>query len=251
MWLSISTNKHVGALFPNDGDGNAWGDPQNGFPEPLKGKGFSLLDPGRYQNLTADFSAQIAAFKRDNIEIITGVVIPPDFRTFWTQARQQGLRPKIASVGKALLFPTAVEAIGDIAAGLSTEVWWSPSHPFTSSLTGASAGALAEAYESAAGKQWTQPIGFVHALFEVAVDSLKRSGNVNDRASVRDAIVATNLNTVVGPVSWNGGPMKNVTKTPLVGGQWVKGQKHMFDLAIVNNQTAPQIPAGGKLRPLA
>lgn len=250
MWLSIPTNKKVGGLFPNDGDGNAWGDPNIGFPKPLKDKGFTLLDPGRYQNLTADFSAQISAFKNGNCEIITGVVIPPDFKTFWTQARQQGFKPKIASVGKALLFPAAVEAIGEIADGLSTEVWWSPSHPFKSSLTGMSAQQLAEGYETSTNKQWTQPIGFIHALFEVAVDTLKRTQDVKSKASIRDALVATRLDTIVGPISWSGGPVRNVAKTPLVGGQWVKGQKHMFDLMIVNNQTAPSIPTGGQLKPI-
>jgi branched-chain amino acid transport system substrate-binding protein len=251
MWKSIPTNRKVGGLFPNDGDGNAWGDPNIGFPKPLANLGFSLLDPGRYQNLTADFSAQIAAFKKGNCEIVTGVVIPPDFKTFWTQARQQGYKPKIASVGKALLFPAAVEAIGDIANGLSTEVWWSPSHPFKSSLTGRSAQQLAEGYESSTSKQWTQPIGFVHALFEVAVDTLKRTSDVKSKAAIRDALVATRLDTIVGPISWGSGPVKNVAKTPLVGGQWVKGQKHMFDLVIVNNLTAPSIPTGGQLRPIA
>ncbi|MEX0958609.1 MAG: ABC transporter substrate-binding protein [Burkholderiales bacterium] len=251
MWKSIDTNKRVGGLFPNDGDGNAWGDPERGFPKPLENMGFSLLDPGRYQNLTSDFSAQIAAFKDGKVEILTGVVIPPDFRTFWTQARQQGFRPKIASVGKALLFPPAVEAIGDSADGLSTEVWWSPSHPFSSSLTGASAGDLAEGYESASGKQWTQPIGFVHALFEVAVDTLRRTSDVGDPASIRDALTATDLETIVGPISWGSGPVKNVAKTPLVGGQWVKGEQHMFDLVIVNNQTAGNIPVAGELKPIA
>ena len=251
MWKSIPTNRKVGGLFPNDGDGNAWGDPNIGFPKPLANLGFSLLDPGRYQNLTADFSAQIAAFKKGNCEIVTGVVIPPDFKTFWTQARQQGYKPKIASVGKALLFPAAVEAIGDIANGLSTEVWWSPSHPFKSSLTGRSAQQLAEGYESSTSTQWTQPIGFVHALFEVAVDTLKRTSDVKSKAAIRDALVATRLDTIVGPISWGSGPVKNVAKTPLVGGQWVKGQKHMFDLVIVNNLTAPSIPTGGQLRPIA
>jgi branched-chain amino acid transport system substrate-binding protein len=250
MWGSLPTNKKVGGLFPNDGDGNAWGDPERGFPKPLKDKGYSLLDPGRYQNLTSDFSAQIAAFKKGECEIVTGVVIPPDFRIFWTQARQQGFKPRIASVGKALLFPPAVEAIGDIADGLSTEVWWSPSHPFKSSLNGASAKKLAEEYESATGKQWTQPIGFVHALFEVAADTLKRSKSVDDKGAIRDALVATNLNTIVGPIAWGKGPVKNVAKTPLVGGQWVKGKKFKFDLVIVNNVTAPGIPVGGRLKPI-
>ena len=37
-----------------------------GFPPVLKEKGFTLTDPGRYQNLTDDFSAQINAFKAAN-----------------------------------------------------------------------------------------------------------------------------------------------------------------------------------------
>ena len=30
-WNSVKTNKKVGGLFPNDGDGNAWGDKELGF----------------------------------------------------------------------------------------------------------------------------------------------------------------------------------------------------------------------------
>ena len=136
LWKSVPTNKVVGGLFPNDADGNAWGDPQRGFPPVLAKDGFKLVDPGRFQNLTADFSAQIAAFKKDNAEIVTGVLIPPDIKTFLTQARQQGFRPKVVTVGKALLFPASVEALGDLGDGMTTEVWWTPTVPYKSSLTG-------------------------------------------------------------------------------------------------------------------
>jgi len=107
----------VGGLFPNDGDGNAWGDKERGFPGPLAKEGFTLIDPGRFQNMNNDFSAQIAAFKKASAEIVTGVVIPPDAKTFLTQARQQGLRPKVVTLGKALLFPGAIEALGSLAKG--------------------------------------------------------------------------------------------------------------------------------------
>lgn len=247
-WKSVSTNKKVGGLFPNDGDGNAWGDKELGFPKPLASMGYKLTDPGRFQNGTQDFSAQIAAFKREGVEIVTGVVIPPDAKTFLTQARQQGFKPKVITLGKALLFPGAIEALGELGYGLTTEVWWSPSHPFTSSLTRQSAKALAEAYETGAKKQWTQPIGFAHALFEVAADALKRSKSLK-AGDMRDAVAATTINTVVGPVRWGGaGPMKNVSKTPLVLGQWVKGTKNKVELVIVNNEAAPSIPTGGALK---
>lgn len=247
-WKSVTTNKQVGGLFPNDGDGNAWGDKELGFPKPLAQMGFTLTDPGRFQNGTQDFSAQIAAFKKANVEIVTGVVIPPDAKTFLTQARQQGFRPKVITLGKALLFPGAIEALGELGEGLSTEVWWSPSHPFSSSLTKQGAKALADAYEAGAKKQWTQPIGFAHALFEVAADALKRAKSTGAK-DVRDAVAATQLATVVGPVKWGGqGPFRNVSKTPLVLGQWVKGTKYKTELVIVDDSAAPNIPAGGKLK---
>jgi branched-chain amino acid transport system substrate-binding protein len=247
-WKTLATNKKVGGLFPNDGDGNAWGDKELGFPKPLAQMGFTLTDPGRFQNGTQDFSAQIAAFKKEGVEIVTGVVIPPDAKTFLTQARQQGFKPKIITLGKALLFPGAIEALGDLGDGLSTEVWWSPSHPFTSSLTQQSAKVLADAYEAGAKKQWTQPIGFAHALFEVAANALGRAKSLK-ASDVRDAVASTSINSVVGPVKWGGqGPFKNVSKTPLVLGQWGKGQKYKVELTIVNNEAATNIPAGGKLR---
>jgi branched-chain amino acid transport system substrate-binding protein len=217
----------------------------------LTQKGFALKDPGRFQSMTQDFSAQIAAFRQARAQIVTGVVIPPDARNFLVQARQQGFRPKVISIGKALLFPGAIEALGDLGEGLSTEVWWSPSHPFKSSLTGQSAQQLAAAYETATGKQWTQPLGFAHALFEIAVDTLKRTRDIDSNLAVRDALAATRLDTIVGNVAWGTGPVKNVAKTPLAGGQWARGQKHRFDLVIVNNQLAPAVPVGAPLKLIA
>jgi branched-chain amino acid transport system substrate-binding protein len=250
LWGEVPTNKTVGALWPNDGDGNAWGDPEQGFPPALEEAGYKVVDPGRYQNQTDDFSSQISQFKSAGAEIVTGVPIPPDFTTFWKQAAQQGFRPKVASVGKALLFPSAVEALGALGQGVSTEVWWTPSHPFTSSLTQATAKQLADDYTRATGKPWTQPIGFVHALFEVAADALNRAGGPDDKQAVADAIKATKLDTIVGPLDWSAGPVPNVAKTPLVGGQWRRGGGGAYELVIVNNKTAPQIPAAGRLEPI-
>jgi hypothetical protein len=48
MWKQLSTNGKVGGLFPNDADGNAWGDPKNGLKPGLAAAGFTLADPGRY-----------------------------------------------------------------------------------------------------------------------------------------------------------------------------------------------------------
>lgn len=253
MWGQLDTNKQVGGLFPNDGDGNAWGDPVVGFPPVLTERGYTLTDTGRYRNLTDDFSAQINTFKRNRVEIVTGVPIPPDFTTFWTQSKQQNYTPRVASIGKAILFPQAVEALGDTGHNLSSEVWWSPSHPYRSSITGAGAGEVAAGYTRATGKQWTQPIGFVHALFEMASDVMGRVDDSGAAARVAEAIAATELDSVVGRIAFDGAGLppfaaRNVAKTPLVGGQWRRRDGGGYDLVIVDNSTAPEIPAAGLMQ---
>ena len=247
LWENPGVSKTVAGLFPNDADGNAWGDPELGFPKPLAAAGFSLTDPGRYQPLNDDFSNYIASFKEAGCEIVTGNMIPPDFGTFWSQSAQQGFRPKIVTIGKALLFPSVIESLGDRGEGLSSEIWWTPSHPFSSSLTGESAKALAESYMADSGRPWTQPIGFKHALFEVVRDVISRSDDLDDPMAILDAVKSTSLSTIVGDVNWANGPVPNVTKTPLVAGQWQK-KDGRFELVVTTNTFAPQIPVGGELQ---
>ena len=251
MWKDLPTNKVVGLLLANDADGNAISDTKLGLPPFLVAKGYTVFDPGRFQPLQADFSAQIAAFKKANVEIVCGAPIPPDFKNFWTQARQQGFKPKIVTMGKAFTFPSSVEALGDIADGLTQEAWWSPNRPTKSSLTGQSAQQFADAYEVFSKKQWNMTLGYAHALFEVAADVLKRTKDLEKKASIRDAILGTELDTIIGHVSWKGGPVKNVAKTPLVGGQWVKGKKNKYDMVIVNNETAPQVSKQAAIKAIA
>jgi len=196
--------------------------------------------------MSDDFSNYINAFKEAGCEIVTGNMIPPDFATFWSQAAQQGFNPRIVTIGKALLFPSVIQGLGDRGIGLSSEVWWSPSHPFSSSLTGASAGDLAGGYTAATGRPWTQPIGFKHALFEVVANVVSRAQDLEDADAIREAIRTTNIDTIVGPVNWANGPVPNVTKTPLVAGQWQR-EGDGIDLKIVANATAPNIPVTGEL----
>ena len=84
-------------------------------------------------------------------------MIPPDFSTFWSQAAQQGFHPKVVTIGKALLFPSVINSLGARGAGLTSEIWWTPNHPFKSGLTGQSARELTDAYTKATNRPWTQP----------------------------------------------------------------------------------------------
>src|SRR6266851_9219181 len=94
--------------------------------------------------------------------------------TFWSQAAQQGFRPKVVTIGKAFLFPAPVAALGDRADGLSCEVAWSPLFPFKSGLTGQTGQQLVDEYRKASGRDAPFVLGMFHALLEVAMDVLKR-----------------------------------------------------------------------------
>lgn len=244
MWQTLPTNKVVATLFTNDPDGIGASDKERGLPALYRSKGYDVHELGLYPPLSDDFSSQIAEMKKANAEIVCGIFNPPQFATFWTQCAQQGFKPKIVTPPKAVLFPTAVEALGDRGVGISTEVWWSHHHPFKSGLTGETAQQYCDAYEKATGKQWTQPLGFKLANLEVAIDVLKRAKKLEPTA-IRDAIAQTDYQSIVGPLTWKGGPLNpvpNVCITPLVGGQWKKGKKFKYDLEIVSNKTAPNIP---------
>jgi branched-chain amino acid transport system substrate-binding protein len=230
------TEKTVGGFWPNDADGKAFSE---FFAKKLPAKGYKLVDPGRFPFFTRDYGSFISAFKKQKVDIVTGVVIPPDWSTAWRQCRQQGFTPRIATISKAILFPSAVNALGgNLAEGLTCEVWWSPHHPFKSSLTGETASELCGAWTDDTGKQWTQPIGFKYAGFEIAIDVFKRARSLN-KDKIREAIGKTDLNTIVGHIKYNS---DHYSRTPLVGGQWVKGKKWPWELEIIYNKPHPEIP---------
>ncbi|HZU65202.1 MAG TPA: ABC transporter substrate-binding protein, partial [Novosphingobium sp.] len=155
MWQGAATNKTIGALWSNDPDGTAI---RKGVTEKIaRVGGFRLVDAGLFAPGSNDFSAQISQFKAAGVEIVTGLFIPPDFATFWTQCAQQGFHPKVVTVAKALLFTQVVAGLGPRGHGLSSEVWWSASHPFKSSLSGVTAGQICADYVARSGQPWSPP----------------------------------------------------------------------------------------------
>ena len=250
LWDQIDTNKKVGLMLSNDSDGVAMSNPDIGFAAQLRNNGLEVVDLGLHEPLSDDYSAQIGKLKDAGVDIITGIFLPPDWTTFWVQAAQLGFRPKAATIAKALLFPSSIEALGDAGLGHSTEIWWSPGHPYPSSIDGSSSKALADGFGAATGKQWVQPMGFKYALLEVMLDVLKRCADPEDSGAMMEAIRTTDMQTLVGPVNYTNGPVPNVSQTPVVGGQWGKGAGFPYDLTINENKYAPDITVQGPFQPL-
>lgn len=244
MWESMPTNKKVGILMANDPDGVSW---SAVFKKVLDEKGYKWVDLGRFPYGLQDFSPFINGWKKEKVEILLGNLIPPDFVTAWRQCRRLGFVPKICTIGKAILFPSAVKALGgDLPMGLTTEVWWSPHHPFKSSLDGTTAEQLCADWMKATGKEWLQPLGYKYAGYEIVADVLRRAQSL-DKETLIKAISDTDMDTIVGHIKYND---QNYSRTPLVGGQWVKGQKFPWDLKIVYNEQHKNIPTTGQMVPI-
>lgn len=90
----------------------------------------------------------------------------------------------------------------------------------------------------------------------MAADVITRADDPTDLDTVVETIRATELQTIVGRVAWDGAGVpdfaaENVCKTPLVGGQWRRQDDESFELVVVDNTTAPDIPAAGTMEALS
>jgi branched-chain amino acid transport system substrate-binding protein len=241
MWGDVKTNKAVGLLAQNDPDGVAWADGAN---QGLGKAGYKVIDIGRFPAGTMDYGTIISGWKKENVEIMFANMSPPDFTRVWRQCFRENFIPKIATIGRALMFPSAVESIGgDLGLGTSTEAVWHPAYPYKSSITGETAKKLSDDYEAASSKQWTAPLGGLYGGYEIIADALKRAQTF-DKETIRKALAATNISTIQGAVKFN---EKNIAITPSGGLQWVKGKKFPYDCVLVANGNYKSLPKEAKM----
>jgi branched-chain amino acid transport system substrate-binding protein len=251
QWNLIPTNKKVGVLYPNDADGNAI---RHNLAPLLAARGFTIVDPGPYEDGTDDFSAQIAVFKHHHCEIFNSFPLPPDFAAFWRQATSQGYarHVKICQVAKTGLFPSDINALGRLGYNIASAAYWHKAFPYKSSLTGIGGEDLASGYEAASGKQWTQQLGASLALLDAGVSALQASTDPKSKPAVAMALSTLKTVTIDGEVDFTSGPVPNVSPGPIIGTQWVKappGSRFPLAYPVTEHVTDPNVPIEAKLIP--
>src|ERR1017187_6907846 len=252
LWSQIPNNKKVGVMWPNDDDGNAI---RGALGPVLQGAGYTIVDPGAYQDGTNDYRPQITQFKAQNCQIFNTFPIPPDFTTFWRQAAQQGYTKmvKIAQIAKTGLFASQVDAVGPLGYNLASGEYWGSTWPYKSSLTGVSSAALGAGYTKKSGRYPNQQLGASLALFDVAAAALKASGNPKNKAAVANALKSLKVQTPVGTLHWGANAKAtgaNVVSTPILGNQWrkaPKGSRFNLELVICGHADDKNVPVQSKL----
>jgi branched-chain amino acid transport system substrate-binding protein len=255
MWNRIGekygNNHKVAAAFPNDSDGQAF---TAVFPPILKGAGYTIDLSAAYADGLTNYTSMITQFKNHGDDFFTNVPITPDFTTMWTQALQQGFKPKLATVAKVLLFPTDAYAMGSKAYNIATDSWWVPELPWTSSLTGQTCSEFGTAYTAAG---YGQPSANIsnYSLFEIAYAALQLVDNPHDKAELAAALFKVKLpQAIAGPLDYTStnvktNPAPGVAITPPVGIQWQKGTKYALEAKVVDNTLQPDAKVTGDLLP--
>jgi branched-chain amino acid transport system substrate-binding protein len=253
LWPQVKTNKHVGVMWPNDADGNAF---RENLGPALEKAGYKVFDPGSYQDGTTDFTKLISVYKKNKCEIFQCAPIPPDFTTLWRQAAQQGYTKsvRIAQLAKTGLFPSQVSILGKLGPGLASGAYWTPHFPYSSPLTGLSSKKIGDGYTRKTGRQWNQQLGASMSMFDVAEAVLKASGDPKNKAKVAAAMFHLKVTTPVGHLHWGAkgpkNPVPNVVRTPIIGGQWVKSKgRFPLDFLLCEHSDDPNVRIQTHLKP--
>jgi branched-chain amino acid transport system substrate-binding protein len=245
----ISTNKKVGFFFGNTIDTDAWLAPGVGMKDRLEAAGYQTILPSKFNLGTEDFTALISAYKKFGCEINAGSNPGKDFPNFWTQAQQQGYKPKACVEMIGLSATGDQEAAGPSAYGvIMIFTWHKDWSPYKDSITGMTNAQLADRYEKDLNKPWDQFItGYARMAW--ALDVLKRTKNVDDKLSIVDAIKTTKTELITGPVDFTSAVdpkgvhvAPTICKTPVALGQMQKGVKWPVDVPMVALVDGPGVP---------
>lgn len=211
-------NGNIGFLYPNDPDGVVFA---SIFGPTFDAEGWSATDPGRFEQGLPDFSAIINQFKRNRVEVVTGVLAPPDLQAYLQQAAQLGYKPKMYIIDKGTGYPEPMRALGDFGIDILSVNFWSPAFPGRSKYGDYNGQELVDRYESQnPGKAYSPPLAWSDATWDVLFDALQRAGTT-DRDALLQAIHDTDLDTVTGRVKFND---QNYSVAPLGGAQWRKDE---------------------------
>ncbi|GGQ01296.1 ABC transporter substrate-binding protein [Streptomyces mutabilis] len=254
MWEQIDGPHTAGCLWNDDLQGTLLRHHEYGFAPVTSARGHTLADLGPYREPATDFHTQVGRMREHGVDIVTSAATATDLALFHHQARQAGLRPRLITCSRWLTYPhthtTTAPGIHDELADarVATLVYWSPNHPYRSSLDGTTCADLAHAYQRDTGESWLQPLGLAHALVETAHHALTTANDPTDHAAVAHTLAGTSLATIAGSLDWKRGPTPNIALLSLAGGQWRPGPKGP-NLVIVTNHDAPDVPVTGELQP--
>jgi len=197
-------------------------------------QGITISYEGQYQMLAPDMTQIILGAKNSGAEVIVAAPTTPDGITILKQMLQLDYHPK------AVIFFRADDdpSWGDLGA-LGNYVIGSPQwHPGMNSKDPA-VQALVAAWKAKTGKDGGHPcIGPTYASIQIVAAAIEKAGSL-DRDAIRNAIAATDMNTVIGPIKFAANGTNTHPVLDMV--QWQNGVMYLVWPIGPNNDTKPLI----------
>jgi branched-chain amino acid transport system substrate-binding protein len=187
-------------------------------------RGYTVVYDGKHPLACKDFSPLLVAAKSAGAEVLLSLPTPADGITLIKQMKQLDVNFKFIIMMRLPPEDIMYKAVG--AAG-DYLILGGPGWHYNVPFPGAKG--VVERYIKMTGKpvELLNPsVGGCYAMVQILADALARAGTL-DRAKVRDAIAATKMTTVVGPLSFNPDGTANM---PFVSVQFQRGKGELIGL---------------------
>lgn len=164
---------------------------------------------------TTDYSSLILPAKESGAEVLLGLPNPPDGLAMMKQIKELDWNAKAYLLIRAPDPPTFGENLGADSDGVMLMPGWNRAVTFPG------AAEMAERHMATFGSPAVALTGPSYACVQILADAISRAGSV-DPAAIRDALAATDMDTVIGPVTFNEDGTGNVIA---IVNQWQGGKQ--------------------------
>jgi branched-chain amino acid transport system substrate-binding protein len=196
-----------------------WGKEMGSLWESMaKHNNYQVVASGEYALGAKDFSDLVLKAKAAGAEAVFTLPSPPDGMTLVKQMKELDFNPKAAVFIRASDPPVWSQNLGKDGDYVLLSPGWhfAARYPKVAELN--------EAYQKLFKRPADPLVGPAYACIQILADALPRAG-VLDRDKLRDAIAATKVTTVVGPVRFRSDGTGEVT---VFFQQWLKGKQELI-----------------------
>ncbi len=203
------------AIFQEKTD---WGNELGGlFNADAAPAGYTVVYYDTYAPGTKDFSTLVQKAKAAKAEILLGMPSTPDGIAIVKSLVENQWTPKFTMLVRAPDAATWGEALGKPGDDITMFAGWHSGENFPGIAE------INAKHQAEFGRPADILVGPAYACVQILADAITRAGTL-DRDAIRDALAATNMMTVIGPVTFNADGTGNVLN-PLV--QWQSGKMQL------------------------
>jgi branched-chain amino acid transport system substrate-binding protein len=187
------------------------------FAEAGKGAGFDVVAQGEYAPGAKDYSDLILKAKAAQADALFALPTPPDGMAIVKQMRELDFNPKLALLIRAPDPPVWSKNLGKDGDYVLLAPGWH------NAVTYPGVAELNQAHTQRVGRPADPITGPAYACVQILAAALNRAGAA-DREKVRDAIAATDMTTVIGPVKFRPDGTGIVQSVFI---QWINGKQEL------------------------